>query len=257
MKSFRKYFFENYQNNDVLEERVINITRTEDKQKVAKDVWDILQKSYAYIGGIKGNGFESIDNMINKIPYWKIARKNNKIVAVILYKDKNGRKLVACGSDGSKEGKYAIKRFLLDDVKHQRAYGEVSDSVLKFYKRNLTPDEIRKFFIPAKEVKNILKDKNIKITGEYTYERIIGGEPHEKMMYGKTGQGFKGINENYKFKSLYDEQHMIIKKKKKSKQEKKHDDELNYDGELDDDHPIRFFCGYDSMYKDEKYKNVY
>ena len=71
----------------------------------------MLQKSYAYIGGIKGSGFENPDNMVNKIKMWKIVKKNGKILAGIMYKDKNYRKAVAVFTDGTKEGKKRLKCF--------------------------------------------------------------------------------------------------------------------------------------------------
>ena len=79
-------------------EHVINTSSRQDKLKYKDEVWNILQLSYQYIGGIKGSGFSSADEMVEKIPYWKLVKKNDKIVAVMLYKDKNGRKMVACGS---------------------------------------------------------------------------------------------------------------------------------------------------------------
>lgn len=77
------------------------------------------------------------------------------------------------------------------DIKHQRAYGEVSDAVQRFIIKHLTEDEIEKYFVPAEQVEAILH-KPIKPTGKFTYIREIGGHEHEKMMYGVPGKGFKG-----------------------------------------------------------------
>lgn len=171
-------------------EHVINTSSNADKQKYKQQVWDILQLSYQYIGGIKGSGFESPDDMVNKIPFWKLVKKDGKIVAVMLYKDKNGRKMVACGSDGTSIGKAACKKMILDDIKHARAYGEISDALVGYVKKVLTASEIKKYFIPADQVEKIL-NKPVKVTGKFTYTRIIGDHPHEKMMYGKPHQRFK------------------------------------------------------------------
>ena len=54
---------------EFLSENYKNLTSIEDKQKYKEQVWDVLDKSYQYIGGIKGSGFESIDAMLNNIPY--------------------------------------------------------------------------------------------------------------------------------------------------------------------------------------------
>lgn len=174
---------------EFLNETYKNITKITDKQKYAQQVWDVLNTSYQYIGGIKGYGFESIDSMVNNIAYWKIFTRNDKVVAVMLYKDKTGRKMVACGSDGSAEGKQIVKRMIEDDIRHQRAYGEISDALVGYVKRHFTQDEIAKYFIKSSEVGSIL-NKEVKPTGEFTYVRSIGGAPHEKMMYGKINQKF-------------------------------------------------------------------
>jgi len=51
-------------------------------------VWNILQSSYASQGGIKGTGFGSKEEMIRKIPFWKIFRRGDQVKVVFLYKDK-------------------------------------------------------------------------------------------------------------------------------------------------------------------------
>lgn len=71
------------------------------KEKYKNEVWDLIQDSYSAIGGIKGSGFSSPDDMIENIPFWKVYTKNNKVLMVVLYKEKSGRKLVALGIDGS------------------------------------------------------------------------------------------------------------------------------------------------------------
>lgn len=120
--------------------------------------------------------------MIDNVRFWKLQKKGGKIVACVMYKDKGGRKMVALGSDRSAEGKKAVNQFIFDDIKHQRAYGEVSDAVQRF---------IKKYFVPAEQVETILH-KPVKPTGKFTYTLEIGGHEHEKMMYGVPGKGFKG-----------------------------------------------------------------
>lgn len=43
----------------------------------------------------------SPDDMVKNIPFWKLYTKNDKVIMALLYKDKNGRKIVALGIDGS------------------------------------------------------------------------------------------------------------------------------------------------------------
>ena len=173
----------------LLTERILNITSSEDKQKYGEQVYAILQKSYEKIGGLKGSGFTSVEDMINNIPFWKIVKKGNDVVAVHMYKDKNGRKMVACGSDMSKQGRDITKRFLLDDILRDRAYMEVSGRVLTYIKSILTDEEFKKYAIPAEKVKEVFANKQIEIVSEYEYKRQLGsGDEEVKVMFGTLKQ---------------------------------------------------------------------
>lgn len=104
----------------------------------------------------------------------------------MLYKDKNGRKLVALGSNGTLEGKEALKKMFFEELKTQRAYGEISGPALKFIMKFFKAD-LNAVLIPSKNVGEIL-NKPVTITGEFTYVRKIGLDDEEKVMYGKVGQ---------------------------------------------------------------------
>jgi len=141
----------------------------------------LLQSSYASIGGLKGSGFKSVEDMVNNIKLWKLAKDNGKIVAGILYKDKhNIRKTVAIFTDGTKKGKEKFKNMIKDDF--ERASIEVSHDLLKYIQRNLT-SLVKKYAIPSDKVSNIL-GKDIKIIDKYRYERDINGTKIIKMMLG-------------------------------------------------------------------------
>lgn len=173
----------------LLTERILNITSSEDKQKYGEQVYAILQKSYEKIGGLKGSGFTSVEDMINNIPFWKIVKKGDNVVAVHMYKDKSGRKMVACGSDMSKQGRDITKRFLLDDILRDRAYMEVSGRVLTYIKSILTDEEFKKYAIPAEKVKEVFANKQIEIVSEYEYKRQLGsGDEEVKVMFGTLKQ---------------------------------------------------------------------
>ena len=173
----------------LLTERILNITSNEDKQKYGEQVYAILQKSYEKIGGLKGSGFTSVEDMINNIPFWKIVKKGDNVVAVHMYKDKSGRKMVACGSDMSKQGRDITKRFLLDDILRDRAYMEVSGRVLTYIKSILTDEEFKKYAIPAEKVKEVFANKQIEIVSEYEYKRQLGsGDEEVKVMFGTLKQ---------------------------------------------------------------------
>ena len=183
-----------------LNERVVNIFKSDkgDREKYAREVFDKIQKAYKSQGGIKGNGFKSPEDMIKNIPFWKIVRKNDEIVAGILYKDKGGRKGVASFTDGTPEGKKAL--IDIKKAEFSRAYNEVSGLALGFTKKILGIDFILKYVKTPEEATKILgdelrpvpeNDENVRYTPElkpYFYQREIGGKWHTKVMLGTTGK---------------------------------------------------------------------
>lgn len=183
--TFRQYYrliVESYQ----------NLFDVDEKQVWKNEVWSMVQNTYRPLGGIRGSGFESIDDMVTRIPMWKICVKNGKMRAVILYKDKNGRKVVAVATDGSKEGKSALLEIL--EVEFSRSYGEISGPLLKFVKRNL-PEVLDIYAFPFAEAEIIANKNGHSITpvdgSDYEYIRLIDGEPHRKIMLGTMGKRIK------------------------------------------------------------------
>lgn len=175
--------------NNVLKESVVNehfinvVMKDEDADvdKYANEVWDILQASYAPIGGLLG--CDDVEMLKDDSDFWKLSRKNGKIVAVAIYTFKRGgRKMMYGGTDGTVEGKTELYRIISDDVrlKDRRAWVEVSGKMEHIYqKQGATP-------IPALTAQLIMKDKkfvNIHDDG-YHYDRVIGGEVHTKIMMG-------------------------------------------------------------------------
>lgn len=187
MLSFQEYF----NNKSLLLERYLNTVKKSEKELYAQQVWDILQYSYRNIGGIKGSGFNSVEDMIKNIPFWKLVISNGKVNVCFLYKDVNGRKLVAIGC---REGQSnLVKKMLIDEIKYQRSYGEVSKAPLRIIRKYLPDWE--KYFVDKNDVSKILgKEVDINATPDedprnfhekYTYSRKIGNELHSKMLYGK------------------------------------------------------------------------
>ena len=159
----------------ILKEAYINLLKKEEKEKYVDIVWDILQKSYAPLGGYKS--VASKDELINDSFLWKLIKKDNKIITVAIYKDKFGRKGMGKGSDGSVEGKRGLIKIIEEDIKLNRSWGEVSGKLAEIM--------IEKGAIP---VPNTMAAK---ITGKniislnpdgYHYTRMIGGQPHEKII---------------------------------------------------------------------------
>ena len=162
---------------NLISERFINLFNKEDIQKYIDDIWDIMQLTYAPIGGFKTAN--SPQELLNKIYLAKLVRKNGKIVAAALYSDKYGRKAIAGGSDGSEVGRNAIKQIFREDAQLKRSWGEFSgrpeELLLKYGGVPIPNDAVED--ILGKEI--LSKDKD-----GFHYTRLINGEPLRKIMIG-------------------------------------------------------------------------
>lgn len=175
MKSLTQYL-----NEALICERFLNALNKEDMRKYADEVWDILQKAYSYCGMAS---MDSVEQLIDETDMWKMVRKNGKIVAVNTYSNKrSGRKICYGGQDGTEEGKKAFKKILEEDfkLKDRQSWAEVSGAMeVTALKQGAMP-------IPAYIAELIMKDKTFDSIHEdgFHYTRMIGGEPHTKLMVG-------------------------------------------------------------------------
>lgn len=149
-------------------EKYKNLFSYSQKSKYIDELFNMLISSYESIGGIKGRGFATPDDMLYNIPFIKIVLKNNKIVAAIFYKDKNGRKGVAMCTDGTKDGYIELKNIMREEFK--RSYFEVSHMMLKFLQKNF-PDLFEQYKIPNNL--NLKIFDNIIPIDDYFYKRKI------------------------------------------------------------------------------------
>lgn len=197
---------------DYLTEKFINLFFDDpDKEKYVDDVWKILQTSYKKVGGLQGKGFSTKQDMLDSIPFWKIIKKGGKIVAVLMYKDQDGRKRVALGTDGSDIGKKMLGNAMTQEF--ERGFSEVSDGSWRFIRKILPEEYLKQKVKNLVEVRLIQKSKKIysldevpksewvtkmdkgkletdTFSGNY-YLREIGGKLHVKIMLGMTGLGIK------------------------------------------------------------------
>ena len=141
----------------------------------------MIHGAYSYAGGIIGSGFATKKDMIENLPFWKLNVKDGKIIAVRMYKDKDGRKAVASATDSSKEGVKIYREMVLQDL--QRSYFEVSDKPLKSLQK-LLGDKFYDYAIPVSIVKKKLKNDEIIPVDDYFYQREIGGKMKTKIMLG-------------------------------------------------------------------------
>lgn len=161
----------------LIQERVINLHNKSDIEKYIDDIWDIMQLTYKPLGGFLTAN--SKEELVNKVDFAKVIRKNNKIVAAALYKDKYGRKAIAKGFDGTEIGKDAVKMIYKEDVEQNRSWGEFSGGAEKLMLKN------GGIPLPNTLAKDILQKPIISLNPDgFHYTREINGEPHEKIIIG-------------------------------------------------------------------------
>lgn len=154
----------------------INVTTPKEKAKYVDACWDILQASYANIGGFQSAA--SKEELIAETSLWKMVRKNDAIVACAIYKPKFGRKCIAYGTNGSAEGKKAVVEVLRADL--GRSWVECSGAV----ERSLLKLGGEKYRVPARYAEK-LTGKKCKVSKDgWHYTRDLNGHIHEKLIIG-------------------------------------------------------------------------
>lgn len=183
MITFKEYL----QESEELVGRVLSIGINPDHEKHREDhrqeIHDMIRHAYKSIGGYGGlgHGTEAESKAIHtdiSDSLIKATKRNGKITAVNLYKQKHGRKSIASAMDGTEQGKKDYIKTKLDDHEQKRAWGEVSGAVEKIQRRIGVP------VIPNRRAKELLgKDVDHDQNGEH-YTRDIGGDKHTKVMMG-------------------------------------------------------------------------
>lgn len=164
--------------NEFLIERVVNAFTPEEKMKYGQEVWDLLQKSYSKVPGGFGSA-DDIPDLIVKGDLWKLVVRNGQVTAVGIYRDQHGRKSIAAGTNGTRQGLQDYMMIKDADVKLGRAWAEVSGAPEAIMaKSGCKP-------IPAKFAALLTKKDIVEYNADgYHYTRLIQGEPHEKIIYG-------------------------------------------------------------------------
>ena len=198
--------------NTFISERYVNAVGDRDmeiKRQYGKQVFDLLTKSYAGNGGLFTNGFQNLETMIQKIPMWKMVVNNGVVEAVVMYKDKGGRKSVAMGSTGSPYAKKAISNLFPAEL--QRSYGEKSKSALGALMKTVPWSVLEPYVHSPKAVAKISKKKIVSLKDfkdtipedakktldkypvlkPYGYFRELNGKWAFKIMVGTPGLGIK------------------------------------------------------------------
>lgn len=177
-----------------LTEHYLTCFSADEKEPYIDIIWDMMEKAYAPIGGIKGLTKDELmsDNII-----FKLVRKNNKIVACHIYNTKQGgRKIIGGCTDGTDIGKKAFYEMGAEEVKRieRNSWAEVSGAMehIFLFKLGATP-------IPADIAKKILADKGKRIISTdpdgFHYTREIGGTPIEKIMFGNVPPKYRNTED--------------------------------------------------------------
>ena len=182
---------------------LIGASSIDDRKPWLDQAWNIIQSSYASIGGIKGSGFQSKEDLLTQIPFWKLYTRGDHLLAANFYKDKNGRKVVASASDGTLDGKRAIQDMLKSSL--NIAYGERSGGSLGLMMKTIPWHILRHFLLTRQELEQLTGEKTYEVTPElktrltsgdqrlwnrftqlhdYFYIRELGGELHMKVAIG-------------------------------------------------------------------------
>lgn len=151
-------------------------------EKAKKEIYDLISNAYKPIGGhpnVKsvqdigpevGDLFTVIDLDNDPEPDAVTVTKNRA----------GGTKHVAMGHDGSTPAKSAAVNHTANSLKTSGHYIEVSGKILDILKAkgvSIVDDE--------ETVRKALKGKEIIWHGDGSYDRVIGGEKHRKVMMGK------------------------------------------------------------------------
>ena len=150
---------------------------------IADQIWDMLIRSYANIGGLKT--YEDKEQFLGMVKYAKLVYDSGTLVACATYRKVGASfKMVAIGCNQRVNGKLGIQEIIKDDILKldDHFWAEVSGAIEYYFKK------YNGYPMPNTIVPNILK-KDVGLfrfsnEDKVHYEREIGGRWHEKMIFG-------------------------------------------------------------------------
>ena len=160
-----------------LTEHFVNLLDSREKQKYLEVIWPLIELSYSRIGGYTG----SKESLVQDTSLWKLVRRDGKIVAGQLFKDKLGNKMVCGFSDGTDLGKNEFKRLIVDILRRNKGWMEASGIIEYILSQHMNPMPIEK----ALKVLAALGKEPVSVNSDgFHYTRMIKGKPHQKAMFG-------------------------------------------------------------------------
>lgn len=157
----------------LITEGFVNLIGTDsesDREKYVDQAWDLLQKAYFKIGGIRGGGFNTKEDMIKNIPFWKVYLEGGKVAVVVMYKDRGGRKVVAIGTSGTPKSREILGKVVKESI--NVSYGEYSGPMIKFVLKSVGADALETFLLQPSRVEQLLDEKIIIPTETYVLENL-------------------------------------------------------------------------------------
>ena len=150
--------------------------------KAKKELFDLISNAYAPIGGhpnlkTKDDIGPEVGDMFAVID---VDADPNIDAVSVTKKRAGGTKHVAMGHDGGSKAKSATVNHTASSLKRSGHYIEVSGKILDILKAkgvDIVDDE--------ETIKRVLKGKEIVMHPDGSYDRVIGGEKHRKVMMGK------------------------------------------------------------------------
>ena len=173
--------FDNLVHYDFLHTEDIN--NSFEKALIADDVFAILKEAYTNVEG--GLHFKNSDELICKTSLWRVIYYNATIVGVVVYKSKNGLKMVALAlanfcSNSIKNYTKQMLSFIFK-LTFNNSWMEVSEAAEKFILKNGG----EKYLVPNKYAAKLTKKDILALCDDgYHYKREINGIIKTKVIIG-------------------------------------------------------------------------
>lgn len=154
-----------------------------DLVNVDDDIINLINTAYASIGGHAN--FSDVGDIGKEASrgadYEIIDIDGDEVIdAVIVSKDKGaGEKIVGMGHDGSSPAKRAAIGYHIEKLKKPGFYIEVSGRIKDILINSGVPQ-----VTDSNTIKKALSGKDIKLNGDGSYKRKLGGTWHNKIMLG-------------------------------------------------------------------------
>jgi hypothetical protein len=149
-----------------------------DVDEFKQNLFDIINQSYAYIGG--HIEFQKPDDLVNSdLNFWIGADIDEDPDADTIIGGKTtnfGTKLTASAQDGSREAKISVSKKMAELLKTKGFYAETNKDLAMKRGLNWEKDE--------KIIRKVVNKTDIKMNEDGSYNRNIGGAPHEKVLVG-------------------------------------------------------------------------